>query len=44
MGPVRSYDVTADGQRIALILQGAEEAPLPRQVHIVLNWASTIQP
>jgi len=44
MGPVRSYDVTTDGQRIAFILQGAEVTPPPRQVHIVLNWASTLQP
>jgi serine/threonine-protein kinase len=43
MGPVRSYDVTTDGERIAAILFGAEVRPLPRQVELVLNWASTLE-
>jgi serine/threonine-protein kinase len=42
MGPVRSYDVTADGQRIVAILFRADVRPLPRQVELVLNWASTV--
>lgn len=42
MGPVRSYDVTADGERIVAILFGTDVRPLPRQVELVLNWASTL--
>jgi serine/threonine-protein kinase len=43
MGPVRSYDVTTDGERIAAILFGADVRPLPRRIDLVLNWASTLE-
>jgi serine/threonine-protein kinase len=43
MGPVRAYDVTADGRRIVAILQNADVSPLPRQIELVLNWASTMK-
>jgi serine/threonine-protein kinase len=43
MGPVRAFDVTADGQRIVAILFNADVSPLPRRVELVLNWASTME-
>jgi len=43
MSPVRAYDVTADGQRIAAILTNTDLPPPPRRIEITLNWASTLE-
>ena len=43
MGPVRSFDVTDNGERIAVIIHSAEVTPLPDKFEIILNWQGEIK-
>jgi len=38
----RDYDIAPDGRFLAL--KPAADAGTPHQIHVVLNWASTLKP